>query len=118
MDKKRPTQPLGKMKVRTGDIVIVIAGKDKGQHGKVTTVNRVSRRITIEGVNMGTKHVKPIQSASMNRPGDRVQRAMPLHISNVMLADPKTGKPTRIGRKEIDGKMVRYAKDSGEQLES
>jgi large subunit ribosomal protein L24 len=105
-----------KLKIKVGDMIQVIAGKDKGERGKVVAVHREDQRVLVEGLNLGTKHVKPRGMGQSARPGDRVSRAMPLHVSNVMLIDPKTDKPTRVGRKVIAGELTRYTKDSGEQV--
>lgn len=91
---------------------MVIAGESKGQSGRVIRVIPKQNRAVIEGVNMVFKHQKP--SAS-NPQGGRLQMEAPLHISNLKLVDPKSGAPTRIGRKlDENGKLVRYAKKSGE----
>jgi large subunit ribosomal protein L24 len=102
-----------KLHIRTGDKVTVIAGNEKGKSGIVTKINREKQRATIEGLNLVTKAVKP---SNENPEGGFIRKEAGIHISNLMLVDPKTGKPTRIGRK-IDaktGKLVRYAKKSGE----
>lgn len=80
------------MKIRTGDQVIIIAGNDKGRTGAVTLIDSKRTRLTVEGVNMRTKHQKPTQQ---NPQGERVEREFPIHASNVMLLDPATGKGTR-----------------------
>lgn len=91
---------------------MVIAGESKGQSGRVIRVIPKQNRAVIEGVNMVFKHQKP---SATNPQGGRLQMEAPLHISNLKLVDPKTGEPTRIGRKMGDnGKLVRYAKKSGE----
>lgn len=100
--------------VKRGDEVIVIAGKDKGKRGKVTAVDTARSRVTVEGVNVAKRHMK----ASMTSEAGIVEKNMPLHVSNVMIADPKTGNPTRVGFKFLDdGRKVRYAKKSGEVIE-
>ena len=104
-DKNRP-----KSFLRKGDKVIVIAGSDKGKKGNVVEVLLDKNRVIIEDVNIVKKHKKPTQ----NTPGGIMEIPAPVHISNVMLVDPKSGEPTRIGRKEVDGKSVRYSKKSGE----
>jgi large subunit ribosomal protein L24 len=104
-DKKMP-----KPFLRKGDTVIVISGSDKGKKGNVVEVILDKQRVIVEGVNIVKKHRKPTQ----NTPGGIVEIPAPIHVSNVMLVDPKSGEPTRIGRKEVDGKNVRFSKKSGE----
>ena len=100
------------MKIKKGDTVQVIAGKDKGKDGKVISVNVKKNTILVENVNMVTKHTKP-SAASQN--GGIVQKEAPLHISNVMLlAD---GKPTRVGFRMEGDKKVRYAKATGKNID-
>lgn len=96
--------------LRKGDKVIVVSGSDKGKKGNVVEVILDKQRVIVEDVNIVKKHRKPTQST----PGGIVEIPAPIHVSNVMLVDPKTGEPTRIGRKEVDGKSVRYSKKSGE----
>ncbi len=104
-DKKSPKPFLKK-----GDKVMVVAGSDKGKKGEVVEVLRNKQRVIVEDVNIVKKHRKPTQT----EPGGIVEIPAAIHISNVMLIDPKSGQPTRIGRKEVDGKSVRYSKKSGE----
>jgi large subunit ribosomal protein L24 len=80
------------MKLRRGDQVVVIAGNDKGRTGEVKAVLRSNQRVVVEGVNVRTKHLKPTQQRPQ---GERVEREFPIHQSNVMLLDPRTGKGTR-----------------------
>jgi large subunit ribosomal protein L24 len=101
------------MKFKKGDNVIVIAGKDKGKKGKITRVFRAEERVIVEGVNMSKRHLRPKKS---NEKGQIVSIETPLHASNVMFLDPKTNKPTRIGKKEVGGKMVRIAKKSNQEI--
>jgi large subunit ribosomal protein L24 len=102
-------------RVRQGDTVVVIAGKQKGTKGRVLSVLPKDDRAVIEGVNVRTKHVKPTQA---NPQGGRVKREYPIHLSNVMLADPKTGEPTRVRISTLtDGRRVRIAVKSGEQID-
>jgi len=96
-----------------GDKVIVISGKDKGKTGAIQKVDPKSNRVVVENVNVRKKHNKPTQQ---NPEGSIVEVYAPIDASNVMLVDPKTKKPTRIGYKEVKGKKVRYAKKSGETL--
>ncbi len=93
---------------------MVVTGNSKGQKGKVLEVIREKDRAIVEGVNMVKKHTKP---NAANPQGGIVEKEAPIHISNVMLVDPKSGKPTRVGRRMgADGKLVRYAKKSGEEI--
>ena len=80
------------MKIRNGDQVIVIAGNDKGRTGAVVEVDRKRDRVVVEGINIRVKHQKPTQQTPQ---GERVEREFPIHVSNVMLLDPATGKGTR-----------------------
>ena len=100
------------MKIHSNDEVIVIAGKDKGKKGKVVKANPTSGTVLIEGVNLVTRHIKR-QGAT---PGQKVTYEKPIDASNVMLIDPKTGEPTRIGYKLEGGKKFRIAKKSGTVL--
>jgi large subunit ribosomal protein L24 len=102
-----------KLHIKKGDNVVVITGNDKGQKGRVLEVIRKTDRAIVEGVNMIKKHTKP---NAENPQGGIVEREAPVHISNLMLADPKLG-ATRIGRRKDDkGKLVRYSKKSGEEI--
>ena len=102
-----------KLKIKKGDKVVVITGKDKGKTGEVTQVIPAENRVVVSGVNMMTKHSKPTQTSQ----GGRVQLEAPIQISNVALADPKSGKATKVGVKTLaDGKKVRIAKKSGETI--
>lgn len=106
------TQP--KLKIKKGDKVVVLTGRDKGKSGEVLQVMGAEGRVLVQGVNVVKKHNKPTQTS----PGGIESRELPLHISNVALADPKTGKATRVGYKFLkDGKKVRVAKKSGETVE-
>jgi len=102
-----------KLHVKTGDTVFVISGKDKGKTGKVTRVFNKKGKVLVEGINVVTKHMKPTQ---MNPQGGVVTKEAPLFSSKVMLFDEKSGKPTRVGYKFVDGNKVRYSKVSGEVL--
>ncbi len=106
-----------KLHIRTGDKVMIIAGNEKGKSGIVTKIVREKERAIIEGLNMVTKAVKP---SNENPEGGFIKKEAGIHISNLMLIDPKTGQPTRIGRKldEKTGKLVRYAKKSGEIIKT
>ncbi|HXK81847.1 MAG TPA: 50S ribosomal protein L24 [Bacteroidales bacterium] len=103
-----------KFHIKKGDTVIVIAGESKGRQGRVLEVFRNKDRAIVEGVNLISKHTKPNAD---NPQGGIIKKEASVHISNLMLVDPKTGEPTRIGRKQgKDGKLVRYAKKSGEEI--
>ena len=101
------------MKLRKGDNVIITAGKDKGKHGKIIKSLPASNKVVVEGLNMISKHQKPRKS---NEKGQMIKMAMPIHISNVMILDPKTEKGSRVGKKEIGGKMVRVSKKSNQEI--
>jgi len=103
-----------KLHIKKGDTVYVNAGDSKGQQGKVLKVDVEKRRAIVEGVNLCKKATKP---NAKNPQGGIVEQEAPIHISNLQVVDPKSGKPTRIGRKLDDkGKLVRYAKKSGEEI--
>jgi len=102
-------------RIRSGEEVVVIAGKNKGSHGKVLKVNLDDDRVVIQGVNIVTKHVKPSRE---NPQGGIQKREAPIHLSNVMLADPKSGDPTRVRFQTLEnGTKVRIAVKSGEQID-
>ena len=102
-----------KCKIKKGDQVVVLTGKDKGAKGEVLQVMRDASKVLVQGVNMMTKHEKPTQVS----PGGIQKKEVPIHISNVAVADPKGGKATRVGYKTLkDGKKVRVAKKSGETI--
>ena len=103
-----------KLHIKKGDTVVVIAGNSKGQQGKVLEVVKESERAIVEGVNMVSKHTKPNAKSPQ---GGIIKQEATIHVSNLMLKDPKTGKPTRIGRRlDKKGKLVRYSKKSGEEI--
>jgi large subunit ribosomal protein L24 len=103
-----------KLHIKTGDTVKVISGDDKGKTGKVLSVDTAKTRAFVEGINMITKHVKPTAAKPQ---GGIEKKEASLHISNLMLIDPKTGEATRIGRKVGEnGKLVRYSKKTGEVI--
>jgi large subunit ribosomal protein L24 len=102
------------MHVKKDDTVVVISGKDKGKKGRVITAFPKDNRVLVEGVNMVKKHAKPSQA---NPQGGIINQEAAIHVSNVMPVDPKTGTPTRVGYKEVNGKKVRIAKKSGEVLD-
>jgi large subunit ribosomal protein L24 len=102
-----------KYKIKKGDKVVVIAGKDKGATGAVTAVLRAEDRVIVEGVNVAKRHQKPTHVSG----GGIQKKELPIHISNVALADPKSGKASRVGYKALkDGEKVRVAKKSGETV--
>ncbi|NLE69434.1 MAG: 50S ribosomal protein L24 [Clostridiales bacterium] len=104
-----------KVHVKSKDEVIVIAGKDKGQKGKVLAVSPKTGRVTVEGVAMVTKHQK---SRAQGQPGGIIRKEAPIDASNVMLVCQKCGKPSRAGRKILDdGKKIRTCKKCGEQID-
>lgn len=103
-----------KMHIKKGDTVIIIAGDSKGQEGRVLSVNYEKQTAIVEGVNLVSKHTKP---NAKNPQGGILKKEAPIHISNLMLKDPSTGKRTRIGRRLNEkNKLVRYAKKSGEDI--
>ncbi|OHA78648.1 MAG: 50S ribosomal protein L24 [Candidatus Yonathbacteria bacterium RBG_16_43_6] len=101
------------MKIKKGDNVIIIAGKDKGKKGKILETFPRLNRVVVDGANIAKVSTKPRTKGGK---GEVVERAMPLNASNVMIVDAKTGKRTRIGIKEIAGKNVRIAKKSGNEI--
>ncbi|SEQ57906.1 50S ribosomal protein L24 [Piscibacillus halophilus] len=102
------------MHVKKGDKVKVITGKDKGKEGTILEAFPKKERVLVEGVNYVKKHAKPSQE---NPQGGILNQEAPIHVSNVMPIDPKTGEPTRVGYEVRDGKKVRIAKKSGEPLD-
>ena len=103
-----------KFHIKKGDLVYVNAGVDKGKQGKVLEVLPEEERAIVEGINMVSKHTKP---NAKNPQGGIIKKEAPIHISNLNVVDPSTGKPTRIGRKKDEkGNVVRFAKKSGEIL--
>jgi large subunit ribosomal protein L24 len=101
--------------VRRGDTVIVVAGKERGKRGRVLRVIPGKDRVVVERINMIKKHQRPTQTV---RQGGIIEREGSIHLSNVMLIDPASGRPTRIGRRELgDGKRVRVARKSGEIID-
>ncbi|MEE3036961.1 MAG: 50S ribosomal protein L24 [Bacteroidota bacterium] len=106
---------MSKLHIKKGDTVKVIAGNSKGQEGKVVEMHISNNRALVEGVNMVSKHTKPNAASPQ---GGIVKQEAPIHISNLMLIDPKSGEATRIGRKidEKSGKLTRYSKKTGEVI--
>ena len=103
-----------KLHIKKGDIVAVLSGESKGQQGKVLEIFAEKERAIVEGVNMASKHTKP----NADHPqGGIVKQEAPIHISNLMVVDPSSGEPSRIGRRLNDNeKLVRYSKKSGEEI--
>ncbi|HKJ79904.1 MAG TPA: 50S ribosomal protein L24 [Prolixibacteraceae bacterium] len=103
-----------KLHIKKGDTVVVITGVNKGKKGRVLEIVRKTNRAIVEGVNLMKKHTKPNAD---NPQGGIVEQEAPIHISNLMLVDPKSGEPTRVGRKLNDnGKLVRVSKKTGEEI--
>ncbi len=102
-----------KFKIKTGDQVVILTGKDKGAKGKVLKIIKDKDRVIVEGINMIKKHVKPSTESPQ---GGIVEKEAPIHISNVALVDPKSGEATRVGYEIKDGKKVRVSKKSKEVI--
>ena len=101
------------MKLKTGDKVVVVAGSNKGKEGKITKI--LDERVIVEGVNIVKKHLKPKNN---NGTGEIVEREAPIHASNVMIIDPKTKKPTRVGHMiDTKGNKVRISRKSNEKID-
>ena len=100
-------------KIRKGDRVVVLSGKDKGKTGEVTRSMPKDNKVIVSGVNVHARHRKPTQ---LNPQGGIERKEAPLHVSNVAIADPKSGQPTRVRFEERDGKKVRVAAKSGELI--
>jgi len=104
---------MGKLKIKSGDNVIVTAGDHKGSEGKVLRVLIEKNKAIVEGVNLVKKHEKP---SAANPQGGITEKEAPIHVSNLSLVDPKSGTSTRVGYKMEDGKKVRFAKKSNQVL--
>ena len=105
---------MNKLHIKKGDTVVVLAGDDRGKKGRVLSVQADKQRAIVEGVNMVSKSQKPSAKAPQ---GGIIKKEAPIHISNLNVIDPKSGKPTRIGRRlNEQGKLVRYSKKSGEEI--
>jgi len=103
-----------KLKIKKGDNVVVISGRDKGRTGEVLRVFPSERRVVVQGANVAKRHTKP----RMGEPGGIIEKELALHISNVAHVDPASGKPTRVGYKVLDdGRKVRVARRSGEVID-
>jgi large subunit ribosomal protein L24 len=108
------------LKVRSGDQVQVMAGKDGGKRGRILRVDLTRERVYVEGLNMGKRRMRPQQVADTQRGqtvGGVIEREGPIHVSNVMLIDPKDDKPTRVGVERENGKRYRVARRSGTRLD-
>jgi large subunit ribosomal protein L24 len=108
------------MKIRKDDTVKVISGKDRGKTGRVLRVDPKHERVYVEGMNIQKRHIRPRTVRDTQRAqeiGGIVEREGPIHVSNVMLVDPKSGEPTRVGVKREDGRRVRVAKRSGAEID-
>jgi large subunit ribosomal protein L24 len=117
--KKRHNAGTFKPHVKKGDEVLVIAGRSLGDRGHVVSVDPQRERAVVEGVNLITKHQRPQggQTAAARQQSGRVKRPSPIHVSNLMVIDPDTNQPTRVGHKLVDGKWVRVSKRSGATLD-
>lgn len=102
-----------KTHIKKGDLVKVLAGEDRGAQGRVLEVDRERGTAIIEGLNINKKHSKP---TTANPQGGIIEKEGPIHISNLMLIDPKSGEATRVGRKEVEGRLARYSKRTGEVI--
>lgn len=100
-------------KLKTGDRVVVLTGRDKGQEGEILSVNPKAGRAVVSGLNMVTRHQRQTQTAA----GGRLQVEAPIDLSNLAIVDPRDGGPSRVGFRMEDGKKVRYAKKSGETID-
>ena len=100
-------------KLRKGDNVVVLTGKDKGRKGEITRVFPKDNKAVVSGVNVAIRHTRQSQSSQ----GGRVAKEMPIELSNLALVDPKSGEPTRVGFRVEGDKKVRYAKKSGEAID-
>lgn len=109
---KKQIQKPAKLHVRTGDLVKVISGDDKGKTGRITSVDREKQRAIVEELNMVSRHVKP---SAQNPNGGIIKKEAPIHISNLMLVNPANNEATRTGRRRNDdGKLQRFSKTTGD----
>lgn len=104
---------MAKLHIKKGDTVYVLAGDDKGKTGRVLSIKAKENRAIVEGINMVSKSTKP---SAKHPQGGIIKMEAPIHLSNLNVVDPKTGKPTRVGFKKEEGKTVRYSKKSGEEI--
>ena len=109
------------LRIKRGDVVVVVSGDDKGKTGKVLRVDIKKGKVFVEGLNVQKRHQRPMRLRDTQRTtsteGGVIEREGPIHISNVMLLDPKTGDPTRVGIKREGGRRVRIAKRSGQEVD-
>jgi large subunit ribosomal protein L24 len=120
MSRSGSSTPRRSLKIRSGDRVHVISGKDRGKTGRVLRVDPARERVYVEGLNMVKRHMRPqavANTQSGQTVGGVIEREGPIHVSNVMLADPKDGKPTKIGIEREGGRRHRVARRSGTRLE-
>ncbi len=101
------------MKLKKGDNVIIRAGKDKGRTGKIVRILSGTNKVVVDGANMMKRHQRPRKTGEK---GQIISTGMPIHASNVMIVDPKSGKGTRIGKKKVGDKMVRIARSSNQEI--
>ena len=105
---------MAKLKIKKGDSVVVITGRDKGKKGEVLRVLPTDSRVIVQGINVAKRHARP----RMGDPGGIIEKELTIHISNVAHIDPRSSKPTRIGYKNLDdGRKVRFARRSGEVID-
>ena len=104
---------MAKLKIKKGDNVVVIAGRDRGKTGEVVRVMPDEGRLIVQGVNMVKRHTSP----RPGQPGGIVEKEASIHVSNVAHVDPKESKPTRVGYKTVDGRKLRFARRSGEMID-
>ena len=102
-----------KLKIKKGDNVVVIAGRDRGKSGEVIRVIPEEGRLVVQGINMVKRHTAP----RPGQPGGIVEKEASIHVSNVAHVDPKENKPTRVGYKTVDGRKLRFARRSGEMID-
>lgn len=103
-----------KFNIKKGDTVLVLSGEYKGQQGKILEMITKTDRALVEGINLVSKHTKP---NAKNPQGGIIKKEAPIHVSNLMLVEPSTGKPTRVGKRRNEaGKLVRYSKKTGEEI--
>lgn len=117
---EKPVEEIKKPKVKKGDEVLVICGKDRGRRGKVNSVDAKKQTCIIEKVNEFKKHQKPRSTVNSRTQmaGGIITISMPVHLSNVMVVDKTTNKPTRVGRRKVGDKSLRYAKISGQLIDA
>jgi large subunit ribosomal protein L24 len=114
---EKQVEEIKKPKVKKGDEVLVICGKDRGRRGKVNSVNGKKQTCIIEKINEYKKHQKP-KGTTRQMAGGIITVSMPVHLSNVMVVDKTTNKPTRVGRRQVGDKALRYAKISGQLIDA